>query len=79
MSKHPMSKLLAVGAAIGLALTIGFSSTPSSAQAKQCGGFFGIPCDAGYVCRVRPHCADCLGVCVRAPAARRHSMRKDHK
>jgi hypothetical protein len=70
-----MSKLFAFCAVAAVALVVGLSSTPSSAQGKQCGGFFGIPCNEGFVCRYPPHCADCFGVCV--PAARRHSVRKD--
>jgi hypothetical protein len=75
-----MAKLFVIGGAMAVALAIGLSSTPSYAQAaKQCGGFFGIPCNAGYVCRYPPHCADCFGVCVRAHPVRHHSVRKDHK
>lgn len=75
-----MSKLFGVGAAMAVALTVGLSSTPGYAQqGKQCGGFIGIPCDAGFVCRYPPHCVDCFGVCVRAHAGRRHSVRKDRK
>jgi len=74
-----MSKLFALCAAAAVALAVGLSSTPSSAQrAGQCGGFLGIPCNAGFVCRYPPHCADCFGVCVPARAAH-HSPRKDKK
>jgi hypothetical protein len=73
-----MSKLFALCAAGAVAVVVGLSSTPSSAQsAGQCGGFFGIPCHEGFVCRYPPHCSDCFGVCVPAHAARRHSVRKD--
>lgn len=72
-----MSKFFALCAAGAVALVVGLSSTPSSAQGKQCGGFFGIPCNEGFVCRYPPHCSDCFGVCVPAHAARRHSVRKD--
>jgi hypothetical protein len=73
-----MVKFFALGAAAAVALTVGLSSTPSSAQrAGQCGGFFGIPCNEGFVCRYPPRCSDCFGVCVPAPKARHHSVRKD--
>src|SRR5690349_7830015 len=48
-----MSKIFAVSAAFAVALTIGLSSTPSSARVgQQCGGFFPLTCGLNEFCQL---------------------------
>jgi hypothetical protein len=66
-----MSKLLGIAAAIALALTLGLSSTPSSARVGQkCGGFVGITCGPHEFCQLPTGVCftpDIQGRCARVP------------
>jgi hypothetical protein len=39
-----------------------------AAEGENCGGFAGLPCADGLVCKAAASCCDMPGVCVKAPA-----------
>jgi hypothetical protein len=66
-----MSKIFGIFAALALALTVGLSSTPSSARVGQkCGGFAGPTCGPNEFCQLPTgacHRPDVEGRCFRVP------------
>jgi hypothetical protein len=63
-------KRIFISCAAILALLISIPSGADAALGKQCGGFFGLPCDAGEFCQFKPGTCgrfDMFGVCAKMP------------